>query len=521
MSARRVAHQLVGHARDVVRAGARPIRTLRWSSDPNLRRPFPARARAFARSLLVAVAALAIALLISVLVGSWLVFAGLVLVFLGEAVVLRWRGRARAGCTHGLPIGSVDGGPEAFTDPEHFRHRAQRFGPIFKTSYFGAPTVCVVDLPRATSLLRVHADDLEAAWATYDRFVPGGTIRQSDGPRHAELRQVFARALAPAVVRSWRPVMVAVVHTQLQDMARESVSTPGGLHPLEHVRELVTAAFAELLLGIPSAAPDYPEVRALIEDLDPDRHHHARGHTDDEVTKMLERLSALVQRADERVDPRAEVESLARRLDEMDPGALRDPAIVRNLIYLTVNASNDVAGLLTWVLWYLGDDPSWQLRLRTDEADDAGLPRRVISETLRLSQSEYLFRSARHSIEFEDIVIPAGFLVRVCTREIHRDPRTFVDADRFDPDRFIGDPYGREAYAPFGIDHRSCIGEVLTRTLAEVLVGELATGFELETVRDGPLEMSRDRHWAPSSRWRIVLRRRPATRPGSDAERGR
>ena len=55
----------------------------------------------------------------------------------------------------------------------------------------------------------------------------------------------------------------------------------------------------------------------------------------------------------------------------------------------------------------------------------------------QLAQSEYLFRRANNAIQFRGVVIPAGWLVRVCIREIHRDPAVFTNPDRFDPDRFL------------------------------------------------------------------------------------
>ena len=61
-------------------------------------------------------------------------------------------------------------------------------------------------------------------------------------------------------------------------------------------------------------------------------------------------------------------------------------------------------------------------------------------------------------------------------------------------------------YAPFGIDHHSCVGETLARTVARVFATEVVRGFDIATVRDGPIELSVERHWAPSSRWRVDVR---------------
>ncbi len=170
-----------------------------------------------------------------------------------------------------------------------------------------------------------------------------------------------------------------------------------------------------------------------------------------------------------------------------------------------------------WVLTFLSDDPACARRLRNTDDPDA-LADRVVSETLRLAQSEYLWRRASRDIEFRGVVIPAGWLVRVSLRELHRDPAHFEHPDEFDPDRFADGRCGRSVYSPFGMDQHACLGEPFTRTTARIFATELARGYDYETVRDGPVEMSIERHWAPNSRWRVALasgqpRRRPLARP--------
>ena len=69
---------------------------------------------------------------------------------------------------------------------------------------------------------------------------------------------------------------------------------------------------------------------------------------------------------------------------------------------------------------------------------ELSLAARIIAETLRLEQSEYIVRVARRPLSVGGFRIPAGWLLRLCVRESHRDPTAFTDPDRFDPDRFPG-----------------------------------------------------------------------------------
>jgi hypothetical protein len=108
---------------------------------------------------------------------------------------------------------------------------------------------------------------------------------------------------------------------------------------------------------------------------------------------------------------------------------------------------------------------------------------------------------------------PAGWLVRVCTQESHRNPEVFADPDRYDPDRFLDPSWNAAEYAPFGIDGHSCIGEALTRRFTSVLLVRIARSYDVVVTNDGPLEMGEFQHWTPSDDFRIRLVSREADSP--------
>jgi cytochrome P450 len=132
-------------------------------------------------------------------------------------------------------------------------------------------------------------------------------------------------------------------------------------------------------------------------------------------------------------------------------------------------------------------------------------------ETLRLEQSEYLYRKVARSVEFEGFVLPRGWLIRLLIQESHRDPAVFSDPERFDPERFARRKYTRSEYSPFGADAHGCMGYRLAHLLGKALVDELA-GYDCRVVSDGPVERgNRHRHhWQPSSNLRVVMTPRPA-----------
>ena len=491
----------------VLRAGAQPARSVARSFDANLRRVERWRHRRIVLATLTAGLVVAAAVGVGIVVGNWIALLLVVAVFGIEAATLAWRARPGRGRGRGWPAGDLVTGPEALTKIDHISSRAARFGPVFKTGFLETPTCCVVDLDLGTALLREHADQLGPPWGPYERFVPGGSVRGADAERSAELRRWYARALTVGLVRSWEPALARCTDAVLGALADDPESPAAGVDPRAAVRATVKRAWAEVMFGIAADAPEFAEMSAIVEAVDPDRGLYGRALPDAEVDAELDRLAELVRHAAATRDRSLVTTTLGDRFEELEPGALTDQSLVRNLVYTMITSHDDVAGLLVWVLWYVTQDPSWVEQLRSDPDGATALADRIVSETLRLEQSEFVMRRVLADVHFRGTVIPKGWFVRVCIKEIHRDPAKIAAATTFDPDRFLSDG-GRRVYAPFGVDHRFCLGEVLTRTMARVFLVTLADEFDWVTRRDGERELSAQRHWSPSSRWELVLRRR-------------
>jgi cytochrome P450 len=183
---------------------------------------------------------------------------------------------------------------------------------------------------------------------------------------------------------------------------------------------------------------------------------------------------------------------------------LADRAVVGNLFYLMLLTWADMSGLLTWIVRMHADNPRTSARVRADPE----LATAVVRETLRLAQSEYLYRRTRRDLHLGDFRIPRGWLVRVCVREAHRDAAVFERADEFRPERFVGRSYTRDEYSPFGTHRLACLGEHVAIEVARWFTLELAQ-YDVSIVRDGAVEFGSWSHWRPSRKLRVALT--PAT----------
>ena len=159
-----------------------------------------------------------------------------------------------------------------------------------------------------------------------------------------------------------------------------------------------------------------------------------------------------------------------------------------------------MTGLLHWIVKMLGDNPIWIARVRLDKGD---LDRRIVMETLRLAQSEYIARRVLRPFEIDGYRVPQGARLRICVNESHRDPAVFEAPETFDPDRFSGRRYTSAEYAPFGMLEHSCLGVQTTHVLAAAFLREYCE-YDWIVCNDAEPEYD-GLHWTPSRRLRITL----------------
>jgi sterol 14-demethylase len=152
----------------------------------------------------------------------------------------------------------------------------------------------------------------------------------------------------------------------------------------------------------------------------------------------------------------------------------------------------------SWALLELCRHPDWMARvvaeldaLYADGGDvsyqalrEIPILESALKETLRLHPPLILLmRKAVQPFEHKDWRIEAGQMVGVSIAVSNRDPRAFVDPQRFDPSRF--EP-GREedqrifAYIPFGAGRHRCVGASFAMMQLKAILSILLRRYEFE-----------------------------------------
>ncbi len=485
---------------------ARPMRTFRMLRDESLDIAFPNYRRHARRVVSQTVVGLVvvIGLLVYGIVSSTMWLNALALAALTSVAAAvawdRWHSGSTSLVRRGLPPGELTTLACPLLDVDHHQRLADRHGPTFTTNHLHTPLVAVYGLERGQGVLRGCQADLRPMPRPDNYLVEGGFVRMLEGDDHRRMRSSLGPLFTTGVLGRLRPSVEASVDASLA--AWGDGGTP--VHPRPLVENLVLNMWLTLFFG---PSPDYePDRLARLGDLYRQIDHlYPTLEMRDVQDQIVEEVQALGRLPDL-------PDCLLRELTARSPESLDDLPVVENLVHLVTSSHADMCGLFDWMVKFLADNPMWIDRLRGSSPEQTQIDADAfVSESLRLSQSEVLLRVTKRPIDVEGHTIPSRWMIRVLVRESHRDPAVFEDPLNFRPDRFVSGSYGRLEYSPFGLDGRSCIAETLARMASGVFVTRLARRFDLETVEDGPIQLSIHRHAAPNHHWKVRLSPAPVT----------
>lgn len=163
------------------------------------------------------------------------------------------------------------------------------------------------------------------------------------------------------------------------------------------------------------------------------------------------------------------------------------------------------AEALSWTLALLARNPRALLRAyeEVDSLGDGPLTydslahltylRACFDEAQRFQAAPANIRTATEDDEIGGYFIPAGSHVMISPYGLHRDPRFWNEPEVFEPDRFLTDEINRNAFVPFNIGPRKCMGMRMAYIEGTLTLAAILQRFTLQ-VREG---------WRPRHQLRV------------------
>ena len=343
------------------------------------------------------------------------------------------------------------------------------------------------------------------------RRLLGNGLLTSEGDFHLRQRRLvqpafhrdrirgYAAAMLEAterVQRGWKAGEVRDVHAEMMhltlDIAGSALFSADVRDEVEHVAQTLELSlrmanlqlipFAELL--------EYVPVRWVRE------LHRSRARMDALIFR-------LITRGRERGDDGGDLLSMliAARDAEGDGAGMTDRQLRDELVTLLLAAHETTANALTWSWYLLSQHPAAEARMHAEIGAALGdrpltvndLPalrytRAVMAESMRLFPPAWtLERLVMEPFEAGGYTLKPGTTVLACQYLVHRDPRWWPDAERFDPARWLEPAPGRPkfAYFPFGAGTRVCVGEQFAWMEGTLALASIAQRWSLRYAGQG------------------------------------
>lgn len=457
-------------------------------ADRRFRQVFPKQAAAIVIALVIC---LAIAIFVALLVPlSVIIVSGVASVM---SVVAVWRSHPRHGRSRGRPPGSlsITRSVRSLAHREAHLDAASRWGRVHKTAQFHRPVVGLVGLGEAREVFRANHSALGASVLPFNERVSGGFLRYMSDADHDRHGSSFRRALGGPTLSGVADATIGALDPLLTLVRREGalsgVDLRSGLAAISH------SVCLQTLFGV---RPGEDTFRRLSDSI-----ATCVGPPAAPIPRRpdFNRLRSIVSRLPVGDAPSARSAMVDAGYDPFDP------IVIDNLVVIQALGTANLAGLFAWVLQHLGfESVQWRSALAQDGGGPMGTA--FVSEVLRHSQSEYLYRRVTAEIEIGEYRIPAGWWLRVGVWESHHEPPGF--ASPAEASIWYAPGATGAEHAPFGIDRHACSGANLSMRASTALASSVAAATDIEVVPASGVVRG-FRHW---SHWRpddtLGLRRR-------------
>ncbi|KAK9062817.1 hypothetical protein SSX86_020007 [Deinandra increscens subsp. villosa] len=187
--------------------------------------------------------------------------------------------------------------------------------------------------------------------------------------------------------------------------------------------------------------------------------------------------------------------------DDVSSKQLRD-----DLMTMLIAGHETTAAVLTWTFYLLSKEPDIMSKLQNEVDAVLGdrfptmedmkklkYTTRVINESLRLyPQPPVLIRRSIEDDVLDKYPIKRGEDLFISVWNLHRSPSHWVDADKFNPERWpLDGPNPNEtnqnfSYLPFGGGPRKCVGDMFASFEAIVAVSMLVRRFNFQMALGAP-----------------------------------
>jgi cytochrome P450 len=408
-----------------------------------------------------------------------------------------------------------------------FRRWHEQFGDIYfvDIANFG-PTVVIRGAELHRKVFTAKANILHAGDNALGRTLGPGSIFSMDEDQHLAERRKLLPPFHGERMRSYESLVEAEAN---REMDRWPVDEPfPTLKSFNSItlRVILRAVFgaegkelAELEQIIPPITR-YGQMRVASSLLMRDYGRFSPGGRGERLmTRFHEIIRTLIDKhlADPGLADRIDILALMLNSDLQEGRAVDYQATGEELMTILVAGHETTASSLAWNIERITRHPEVLDRLTAEARTDQNEYRlAVINEVLRTRPVIGMTgRSVfAESFELDGWKLPAGTRILCNIRETNVDPSAHPEADRFNPDRYVGKKPDTYSWIPFGGGLRRCLGAAFAQMEMDIVLRTLLRRFDLAaTSRPPEGERFKGLAYAPSRGGVAMVRYRDGKPP--------
>jgi len=408
-------------------------------------------------------------------------------------------------------------------DSQFAKKRYQQYGPIFKTSIFGQPTVFMRGQEANLFILSNDNQYFVATSPASTRALLGPlSLSLQTGANHINRRKLLYQAFGPRALVGYIGAMEDITQRYLEKWEKMETLT---WYP--ELRNYTFDVAAKFLVGIENGSEtalghNFETLAKGLFSIPWDLPFTLFGKAKKGRKLLLAELEKIIR--DRQLGTPSGKDALSLLISARDDegNSLSLDELKDQVLLLLFAGHETLTSALTSFCLLLAENPDVMAKARAEQQQfPATEPltleqlkqmtylEQVLREVLRLVPPiRGVFRKVINACEFGGYEIPKGWTVTCGINPTHHDSQLYPEPERFDPDRFSLERSPKPfSYVPFGGGLRECLGKEFARLEMKLFAAKIIREFEWELLPDQDLNLIALPAQRPRDGLRVKFRR--------------
>ncbi|MBD1814888.1 cytochrome P450 [Microcoleus vaginatus DQ-U2] len=408
-------------------------------------------------------------------------------------------------------------------DSQFAKKRHQQYGPIFKTSIFGQPTVFMRGQEASLFVLSNENQYFVASFPPSTKALLGPlSLTVQTGANHQNRRKLLYQAFQPRALAGYIGAMEDITQRYLEKWVKMETMT---WYP--ELRNYTFDVAGKLLVGMENgsetALGHYFETWSQgLFSIPLDVPWTQFGKAKKCRKLLLAELERIIRDRQQGTPSGNDALSLLISARDDEGNSLSLDELKDQVLLLLFAGHETLTSAIASFCLLLAQHPDVMAKVRVEQQQfPATEPltleqlkqmtylEQVLREVLRLvPPAGGVFRTVINACEFGGYEIPKGWSVLSEITQTHQDSQLYPEPERFDPDRFSSERSAKPfSYVPFGGGLRECLGKEFARLEMKLFAAKMLREYEWDLLPDQDLNLSAIPMPHPRDGLRVKFRR--------------